>query len=155
FAALVQLVGGMFHEVLCDRVEALLGSPPVPEPGATLARLRRGIVETVWTFALYLVLCLPLFALGFVPIAGQTVAPAMEILLGGFFLALELTRIPMERRGWRLRERLRVLWRRRAESFGFGITLFLLFLVPGMNILALPGAIVGGVLLVRRLSSPA
>ena len=35
---------------------------------------------------------------------------------------------------------------------GFGITAFLLFLVPLMNVLALPGAVVGATLLVRRLS---
>ena len=39
------------------------------------------------------------------------------------------------------------MWRHRAQTLGFGITAFLLFLVPLMNVLAMPGAVVGATLL--------
>ena len=37
--------------------------------------------------------------LGFVPVIGQTVVPVLGALVSGFFLAVELTGLPMERRG--------------------------------------------------------
>jgi CysZ protein len=89
--------------------------------------------------------------LGLVPVLGQTVVPVLQAVAGGFFLAVELLAIPLERRGLHLAGRLRFVWRHRAQTLGFGITAFLLFLVPLMNVLAMPGAVVGATLLVRRL----
>ena len=94
----------------------------------------------------------PLFVLGLFPVFGQTVVPVLQALVAGFFLAVELLAIPLERRGLHLAGRLRFVWRHRAQTLGFGITAFLLFLVPLMAVLAMPGAVVGGTLLVRRLS---
>lgn len=152
FATVVQIVGGPFYDVLSGRVEAALGGAP-PEGTKNVPRILRGMGESLCVFLLYLAIAIPLLAVGFVPFVGQTVVPAMEALIGGFFLTLEMTRNPLERRGLGLSKRLGLLWRRRAESLGFGVTLFLLCLVPGVNFVAFPGAVVGGVLLARRLSS--
>jgi CysZ protein len=71
--------------------------------------------------------------------------------VSGFFLAIELLAIPLQRRGLDLRERLRWVWRHRHVTVGFGVASFLLFLVPLMNVLVMPAAVVGGTLLVRGL----
>jgi len=94
----------------------------------------------------------PLVVLGLFPVFGQTVVPVLQALVAGFFLAVELLAIPLERRGLHLAGRLRFVWRHRAQTLGFGLTAFFLFLVPLMNVLAMPGAVVGATLLVRRLS---
>jgi uncharacterized protein involved in cysteine biosynthesis len=77
--------------------------------------------------------------LGLFPVVGQTVVPVVQALVAGFFLAVELLAIPLERRGLHLAGRLRFVWRHRAQTLGFGVTAFLLFLVPLMNVLAMPG----------------
>jgi CysZ protein len=69
----------------------------------------------------------------------------------GFFLAVELSAIALERQGLRLSDRLRLLWRRRLLALGFGLAVFLLFLVPLGAVLGMPGAVAGGTLLARRL----
>ena len=94
----------------------------------------------------------PLLVLGLFPVFGQTVVPVLQTLVAGFFLSVELLAIPLERRGLHLGGRLRFVWRHRGQTLGFGLTAFFLFLVPLMNVLALPGAVVGATLLVRRLS---
>ena len=152
FVALVNLIGQPFYERIADRVEARLGDRP-PGAGAPWWRtLPRATLESLTLLALVLICTLPLLVLGVVPVLGQTVVPVVGALVSGFFLAIELLAIPLERRGLRLRQRLRFVWRHRAMTVGFGVASFLLFLVPLMNILAMPGAIVGGVLLVRRLT---
>ena len=60
FATLVQVVGGMFHEVLCDRVEKILGhAPPPTESLAAIQRARRGSMEAVLVFLLWIALSIP------------------------------------------------------------------------------------------------
>jgi CysZ protein len=92
-----------------------------------------------------------LLVLGLVPLVGQTVVPVLGACVTGWFLAVELTAIALERRGLRLGERLRLLWRRRLLTVGFGLAVFVLFLVPLGAVLGMPGAIAGGTLLARRL----
>jgi CysZ protein len=152
FATLTNLVGQPFFEALSDRIERGLGDtlPPGPPWWRTLPR------ATVESLALLLVAAcagVVLLVLNLVPVLGQ-VAGA---LVWGYLLAVELLAIPLQRRGLHLRDRLRVLWRHRLLVTGFGVGAFLLFLVPLMNILAMPGAIVGGTLLVRHIqpSAPA
>jgi CysZ protein len=94
----------------------------------------------------------PVFLLGVLPVVGQTVAPVAGAIVTGFFLAIELLAIPLERRGLRLAGRVQWVWRHRYVTVGFGVATFLLFLVPLMNVFAMPAAVVGGTLLVRGLT---
>ena len=65
---------------------------------------------------------------------------------------VELTSVPFQRRGQRLRQRREVLKRHRAQSLGFGVAVFCSFLIPLGAILLMPAAIAGATLLSRQLS---
>jgi CysZ protein len=152
FTVIAQIIGQPFYERISDRIEHRLGAPP---PGADAPWWRtfpRASLESALLLAMTLACTAPLLVLGLFPVLGQTVIPVLQALVAGFFLAVELLAIPLERRGLHLAGRLRFVWRHRAQTLGFGITAFLLFLVPLMNVLAMPGAVVGATLLVRRLS---
>jgi CysZ protein len=95
------------------------------------------------------------FALGFVPVVGQTVIPAIGFCVSGFFLTEELTAVALQRRGVPLRERLRLLRSRKLLVLGFGVPLVLLFLVPLVAVFLMPGAVAGATLLVRDLTGEA
>ena len=152
FAAITNIIGQPFYERISDRVEARLGSPPPGVDAPWWRTAPRATVESLVLLALVLLAGAPLFLLGFIPVVGQTAVPVAGALVSGFFLALELLAIPLQRRGMHLRERLGFVWRHRSVTVGFGVTAFLLFLVPLMSLIAMPGAIVGGTLLVRRLT---
>jgi CysZ protein len=96
-----------------------------------------------------------LFGIGFVPVAGQVLAPVLAALVAGWFLALELSAVPFERRGLRLAGRRQALRRDRLAALGFGISVFVCFLVPFGAILLMPAAVAGGTLLARRVLPPA
>ncbi|HXM55261.1 MAG TPA: EI24 domain-containing protein [Candidatus Dormibacteraeota bacterium] len=152
YTALAIAIGQPFYEVIADRVEAREGG--VTEP-ARRGRWWRGIVRALRDGLLLVVLTsglsVLLFALGFVPVFGQTVVPVLGACVTGWFLAVELTAIALERRGLRLGDRLRLLWRRRLLTLGFGLAVFALFLVPLGAVIGMPGAVAGGTLLARRL----
>jgi CysZ protein len=152
FTVIAQIIGQPFYERISDRIEHQLGVPPAGADAPWWRTFPRASLESALLLAMTLACTAPLFVLGLFPVLGQTVVPVLQALVAGFFLAVELLAIPLERRGLHLAGRLRFVWRHRAQTLGFGITAFLLFLVPLMNVLALPGAVVGATLLVRRLS---
>jgi CysZ protein len=152
FTVIAQIIGQPFYERISDRVEHQLGALPAGADAPWWRSFPRASLESALLLALTLACTAPLFVLGLFPVVGQTVVPVLQALVAGFFLAVELLAIPLERRGLHLAGRLRFVWRHRAQTLGFGVTAFLLFLVPLMNLLAMPGAVVGATLLVRRLS---
>ena len=142
FTAVTLLVGQPFYESLSEQVDRSEGGE-VPESGLPLWRelwiSARDSLRVVLRVVLYGVL---LFALGFIPVVGQTVVPALGFCVSGFFLAEEL------------KERLGLLRGRRMLTLGFGIPLTLAFLVPFVAVFLMPGAVAGATLMVRDLVAP-
>jgi CysZ protein len=149
FVAITLTVGDPFYERIWQRVEQRLGDAPAgDEP--FWASVRRGVGNGVRLLATTVLIGLGLFALGFIPLVGQTVVPVLGALVGGWFLAVELTGFAFDARGMSLRERRRVLGIRRSTTLGFGVATYLLFLVPFAAIFVMPAAVVGATLLSRR-----
>ncbi|WKX70161.1 EI24 domain-containing protein [Streptomyces sp. XD-27] len=151
FTAVTLLVGQPFYESLSEQVDiSVAGS--APESGLPLWRelliSARESIAVVVRVACWSVL---LFALGFAPLIGQTVIPAVGFCVSGFFLAEELAAVALARRRVALKERLRLLRGRRALTLGFGVPLALLFLIPLVAVFLMPGAVAGATLLVRDL----
>jgi len=92
-----------------------------------------------------------LFALGFIPVAGQTVVPVLGFFVTGFFLTEELTAVALQRRDVALRDRLALLRSRKTLIWGFGTPLAVAFLVPFVAVFLMPGAVAGATLLARDL----
>jgi CysZ protein len=153
FTAVTLLLGQPFYESLSERVDRDV-SPDgtAPESGLPLWRelwvSARDSVRIVVRAAVWGVL---LFALGFVPFAGQSVVPVIGFFVTGFFLTEELTAVALQRRGVELRERLGLLRTRKMLVWGFGTPLGLAFLVPLVAVFLMPVAVAGATLLARDL----
>ncbi|MEU2434043.1 EI24 domain-containing protein [Streptomyces sp. NPDC007861] len=154
FTAVTLLVGQPFYESLSEQVDRSEGGE-VPESGLPLWRelwiSARDSLRVLLRVALYGVL---LFALGFIPVVGQTAVPVIGFCVSGFFLAHELTAVALQRRGVALKDRLALLRARRLLVLGFGVPLTLSFLVPLVAVFLMPGAVAGATLLVRDLMAP-
>ncbi|MEU4212681.1 EI24 domain-containing protein [Streptomyces sp. NPDC026206] len=155
FTAVTLLVGQPFYESLSERVDLAEGGT-APASGLPLWRdLWNSARESLAVLVRVALWGILLFALGFVPVIGQTVIPAIGFCVSGFFLAEELTAVALQRRGVALRERLRMLRSRKLLTLGFGVPLVLLFLVPFVAVFVMPGAVAGATLLVRELTGEA
>ncbi|NLU67482.1 EI24 domain-containing protein [Streptomyces sp. HNM0574] len=149
FTAVTLLVGDPFYEKLSEETEKSYGGCPEGPDRSLAAELWIALCDSLyvlWRAALFAV---PLFFLGFLPVVGQTVVPALGFCVSGFFLAVELCSVAMQRRDIPVRERLRLLGRRKGLAIGFGLPLVLCFLVPFVAVLLMPGAVAGAALLVR------
>lgn len=150
FTAVTLLVGQPFYETIAARVDRAEGGPP-DGPGQGLWRelwiSARDSVRLLLRVAAFGIV---LFALGFVPVAGQTVVPAVGFCVSAYFLTLELTAVAMQRREIPLRARIRLLRARLPLVLGFGVPLVLTFLVPLVAVFLMPGAVAGATLLARE-----
>ncbi|MFD2119934.1 EI24 domain-containing protein [Streptomyces cirratus] len=151
FTAVTLLIGQPFYESLSEQVDRTEGGE-VPESGRGLWQdlwiSGRDSVRLLLRVVLYGIL---LFALGFVPVIGQTVVPAIGFCVSGYFLTQELTSVALQRRRVDLGGQLALLRGRRALALGFGVPLVLAFLVPLVAVFLMPGAVAGATLMGRHL----
>lgn len=149
YVSITLAIGDPFYEKLSEQVERHLGhlpeAPDVPLWRSVARSVRDSAVITMYVLAL----TLPLFVLGFVPVIGQTLVPVLGALVSGFFLAVELTGLAMERRGLHRRERFAVMRANKGAALGYGVVAFLIFLVPLAAVVTMPAAVAGAVFLVR------
>ncbi|KOU57250.1 membrane protein [Streptomyces sp. MMG1533] len=153
FTAVTLLIGQPFYENLSEKVDRDV-SPDgtAPESGLSLGRelwiSARDSLRILVRAALWGVL---LFALGFIPVVGQTAVPAIGFLVTGFFLTQELTSVALQRRRVELRDRLTLLRSRKTLVWGFGTPLAVSFLIPFVAVFLMPGAVAGATLMARDL----
>jgi CysZ protein len=152
FTALTLFIGQPFFERISVEVDALLGAPSVRAAEPWWRAFARGVGEAIRILGITLLFTLALFLVGLIPVVGTVTAFVLGVLLGGWFLALELTTFALSRRGTvSLKQRRALLATKRSVSLGFGSTVFLLFLVPFGAVATMPAAVVGATLLARAL----
>lgn len=151
FASLTLLIGQPFYERIWRATEQRLGGVP-GEVELPLGRaIRRALGDAVKLGGIALLAAVIVFVLGLIPVVGGVLGVVAGAMLGGRALATELTGAPADARGLSLAERRALLQTRADVALGFGIAVYLLFLVPGGAVLGTPAATVGGTLLLREL----
>jgi CysZ protein len=151
FTALTLALGSPLYDKLSESVEQGFGE--VPELKESAARgLFRALRHAVTLIAVAMLGALMLFAIGFVPVVGQTLVPVLSATFGGWILAIELVGAPFERRGLlRLSDRRAAMRARRFRVLGFAVPTFLLLAIPFAGVVVFPIATAGGTLLARQL----
>jgi CysZ protein len=144
-----QAVASPFLDLLSEKVETIvLGTEPAP---ATVARTVRSIVvacaDVVWTLVFFLAVNIPLLLINFIPVLGAVLNAALSFGFAALLLSQEFVGLSLARQLVSYPARWRVVWANRWEGLGFGCTTMLLLLVPGLNLILLPLASVGGTLL--------
>ncbi|BCJ32566.1 membrane protein [Actinocatenispora thailandica] len=150
FTTLALTIGDPCYEAISRHTERQCGGLPDEVEVAWWRSLGRSARDALRMLVASAVTGVVLFAAGFLPAVGQTVVPVLGALIGGWYLALELTGVAYERRGLRLAQRRRVLRRYRPRALGFGVAVFVLFLVPFGALIGTPAAVAGATLLARH-----
>jgi CysZ protein len=150
FASLTLIIGEPFYEAISKRIDDSLGGIRSEQSVRFWRQLPRSIMESARLLLLTAFNAIIVFLVTLVPVAGQFGGPVLGAFLGGWVITLELTSVPFERRGLVLRHRRQLLRRRRWLAYGFGVTSFIFLLIPGVDVLLMPGAVAGATLLSRR-----
>ncbi|WP_404868015.1 EI24 domain-containing protein [Kitasatospora griseola] len=152
FTAVTLLIGEPFYESLSAKVEETEGGGPQGPDLPLWRELWTGAKDSLAVLLRAAGFGVLLFLCGFIPVVGQTVVPVIGVCVSGFFLTVELTGTPLQKRGLAQKQRLRLLRSRTSMAVGFGAGLVLLFLIPVLTVLAMPGAVAGATLLAREIA---
>jgi CysZ protein len=150
FTAVTLIIGDPFYEKISERVEDRYGGTPGRVDVPLWRSLRRSAADSARLVGMSVLVGVPLFLAGLIPLVGQTVVPIVGATVGGWLLALELVGAPFYRRGLRLADRRRVLRANRPLALGFGVAVFVCFLIPLGAVLVMPAAVAGAAQLARR-----
>ena len=155
FSVVANFIAAPFNNLLAERVERLIaptGAPPPPTSSnwldllySPLAELRKLLYFVGWA--------IPLLLLSFVP-AANVAAPVLWAVFTSWMLALEYADYPLGKHGLTFQNQRRLLRRHWPLTFGFGGMTLLLTLVPVLNFLAMPAAVIGATLMWNRELAP-
>ncbi|MFI5493188.1 EI24 domain-containing protein [Actinoplanes sp. NPDC051859] len=150
FTAVTLVIGDPFYEKISGLVEHRYGGVPDEVEVPLLRSLGNSLRDSLRLVGLSILLGIPLLLGGFIPLVGQTVIPVLGAAVAGWILAVELTGVPFQRRDKRLHDRRAALRTRRPLALGFGVAVFVCFLIPLGAVLLMPAAVAGGTLLSRK-----
>ncbi|MDG4768215.1 EI24 domain-containing protein [Solwaraspora sp. WMMD406] len=150
FTAVTLFVGDPFYEKISEWVEERHGGVPNAVDVPWWRSLWHSLLDSSRLIAFGVLIGIPLFIFGFVPIVGQIVVPVLAALFGGWRLALELVGSAFYRRGLRLPDRRAALRTNRPRAIGFGVAVFCCCLIPLGAVLIMPAAVAGATLLARQ-----
>lgn len=151
FTTVTLLAGDYFYEKIWLHVENERGGIPPATERSWWSKLWLGIADAVRILVPSALLGIAIFLCGLIPIVGQVSATVLGGLVGGWFLALELTGRAFQARGFSQQERRKILGSRRALTLGFGVASFLVFLIPFGAIVSMPAAVAGATFLSRKI----
>ena len=137
---LAGIVASPFNEALSERAEELMMGRAVPAEEGWKALIVGGARGVATAAATGIPRAFLVVALGLIPGIG----PILAAVVGAYFIAVGYTDYALERRRYSLKRKLSVIWKHCRMAIGFGVGANILLLVPLLNFLCMPIAVVGG-----------
>ncbi len=148
FSVVTNLLAAPFNGLLAERVARMARpgdtSPPASPLGwkelllSPLVEIRKLLYFIGWA--------IPLLIFSFIPVV-NIAAPVLWVLFGAWMLALEYADYPLGNRGLSFREQRRLSRQHWPLTLGFGGMVLLLTVIPLVNFLAMPAAVIGATLM--------
>jgi CysZ protein len=142
FVALASVATSPWLDMLAARTEALSGTGGEPSAAPWFAQITQSLASTLRPLVSLLALGTLASACLLVPVIGQVAATVIWGYAGIRFLNYALLDVPASRRQWDFSRRRGELGCMPWFYLGFGGTAMLMMLVPGLNLLVLPAAVV-------------
>jgi CysZ protein len=146
FTVIANLIGSPFNGLLSERVLGLHDPQGAPPASGGWTDLLRAPVDEARKLLYFLLLALVPLLLSVIP-AVNVISPIAWGVYGAWILAVEYADYPMANAGLRPRAQRALLREKRRLALGFGSGVLLLTVVPGLNLVAMPTAVIGATLL--------
>ena len=155
FSAVANLLAAPFNGLLAEKVEAQL-TGKAPENSVSIWKeIAVAPMQEVWKLFYFVVWAIPLAILFLIP-GVNLAAPFVWAVFSAWMLALQYLDYPLGNHAIRFKAQRAMIRRRRGLGLGFGSVVLVLTMVPILNFLAMPAAVVGATALwVEKLRSEA
>lgn len=147
FTLIANLIAAPFNGLLSERVERQLRGDIGNDDGwAELVRmLPRALGRELAKLAYYLPRVLLLLVLSFIPVI-NLVMPLVWFLFGAWMMSIQYCDYPMDNNKVSFAEMKRLLKARRLSALGFGTLVQFGMLIPLLNLILMPAAVIGATL---------
>ena len=144
FSVVANIIAAPFNGILSEKVEQQLRGVTVTDSGwqEILALIPRTVARELSKLLYYLPRLLFLIILAFIPVLGM-VAPILLFLFGCWMMAIQYCDYPMDNNKVSFRAMKDSLKQRRLTSVGFGGLVSFGMMIPLLNLLIMPAAVVG------------
>lgn len=148
FSILANFIAAPFNGILSERVEQLLHgqvNSNLDSWQSVLKLIPRALGREVAKLAYYLPRLLLLVILSFIPVL-NLVMPFVWFGFAAWMMAIQYCDYPMDNNSVSFKQMKQLLAERRWSAFGFGSLVQLGMLIPGVNLILMPTAVIGATL---------
>ncbi len=147
FNIVANIIAAPFNGLLSERVEQMQTGKALPDESfkELLNIVPRSIAREFAKLAYYLPRLILLLILSFIP-GLNLFAPIFWFLFGAWMMAIQYCDYPMDNNKVSFKEMLRLLKKQRLTSLGFGGLVQLAMMVPILNFIMMPVAVIGATL---------
>ncbi|PLY15570.1 MAG: sulfate transporter CysZ [Sedimenticola sp.] len=146
FTAVANLLAAPFNSLLAERVEfQVSGTKPPKSNEKIMAVILPAILSELRKLCYFLIRAIPLLVLFVIP-GLNLLAPLLWVLFSAWFLALEYADYPMGNHRMTFPQQHKSIKKLRMTALGFGGGVTLLTLIPIINFIAMPSAVIGATL---------
>lgn len=144
FSIVANIIAAPFNGILSEKVEQRLRGELVTDEGwkAVIALIPRAVAREISKLIYYLPRLLLLLILTFIPVIGW-IAPLLWFLFGCWMMAIQYCDYPMDNNKVSFKDMKAALKQRRFTSLGFGGLVSVGMMIPLVNMLVMPAAVVG------------
>lgn len=148
FSVVANLIAAPFNGLLAERVEKLTRPEGSSRSDASLSwkDLILSPLRELSKLLYFIGWAIPLLILSFIPVI-NVAAPVLWALFGAWMLAVEYADYPLGNRGLSFREQRQLLRKHWPLTLSFGGMTLALTLIPVVNFLAMPAAVIGATLM--------
>jgi CysZ protein len=150
FTLVGNLIASPFNDILSERVEGIVAGQS--HEGAFSLRLffpeaKRALALEFKKIAVFLGGMALLLTLNLIPGLGQILYAVASFLFTLFFLVVEYLGFVLGRKGWSFKEQRRYIFARKFLMLGFGSGVFCLLIIPFVQLLCIPLAVIAATIL--------
>ncbi len=145
FSIVANFIASPFNGLLAERVEIILTGQSLENIGywAIVKDIPRMMKKECRKLVYYLSRAIIIFALSFIPVIGQFTAPVMWFLFGSWMISIQYCDYFFDNHKIPLRDVLVILNKDKIQCIQFGSIIYLLTLIPIINLFVMPVAICG------------
>lgn len=149
FTIVANIIASPFNGLLAEKTEMLaLGRPIVEEMSykEMAIDIARSMLTELRKLLYFIMWFIPVIILGFIPLV-QIIAPVVAALYSAWVFAVTYNDYPMANHRIFFKQQLTVLRANRWMAVGFGCAVLLMTLIPVVNFIAMPAAVIGATLM--------
>ncbi len=144
FSIIANLIAAPFNGFLSEKVEKRLRGDVIQDEGwkAVVALIPRAIGRELSKLAYYLPRLLILLVISFIPVI-NVISPLLWLLFGAWMMAIQYCDYPMDNNKVSFKNMKMMLKADRLTSIGFGGLIQVGMMIPLVNLIIMPAAVVG------------